>query len=74
MSGANDIRGSSGIGDTAGQEQALVIATRSRSRSTPELRESVVGALMALGFVVSRDEVAGKLHPGNVLLEARRVA
>ena len=30
--------------------------------------------LVALGFVVSRDEVAGKLHPGNVLLEARTVA
>jgi hypothetical protein len=28
--------------------------------------------LHALGLDVRRDEVAGKLHPGNVLLEARR--
>jgi hypothetical protein len=34
------------------REEALVIATRSRSRSTPELRESVVGAIMAVGFLV----------------------
>jgi hypothetical protein len=26
--------------------------------------------LRALGFAVDRDEVAGRLHPGNVLLEA----
>jgi uncharacterized protein (DUF2062 family)/SAM-dependent methyltransferase len=29
------------------------------------------GDLGALGFAVSRDEVAGAMHPGNVLLEAR---
>jgi hypothetical protein len=39
-------------------EEALVIATRSRSLSAPELRESVVGGFMALGFLVSAVAVA----------------
>jgi HD domain len=44
-------RGADSSGSPAG-EDALVIATRSRSRSTPDLRESVVGAVMAAGFLV----------------------
>jgi hypothetical protein len=35
-----------------------VVATRSRSLSTPELRESVVGGVMALGFLLSALVVA----------------
>jgi hypothetical protein len=37
---------------TGSTEAALVVATRSRSRSAPELRESIVGAFMAAGFLV----------------------
>jgi hypothetical protein len=50
-------RSSSSSGSPEG-EDALVIATRSRSLRSPELRESIVGGVMALGFLVSAVAVA----------------
>jgi hypothetical protein len=47
-----------GVTEFQEREQALVIATRSRSLSTPDLRESIVGAVMALGFVASAGAIA----------------
>jgi hypothetical protein len=58
VSGSSDHRASSPAGGGQEREQALVIETRSRSLSRPELRESIVGAVMALGFVASAVAVA----------------
>ena len=52
VTGAHGHEWGSGSSGSPEGEQALVIATRSRSLSTPELRESVVGAIMAAGFLV----------------------
>jgi HD-GYP domain-containing protein (c-di-GMP phosphodiesterase class II) len=55
---AKDIAGGSHSSGARAGEAALVIATRSRSRSVPELRESAVGAVLALTFVATAFAVA----------------
>jgi hypothetical protein len=58
VTGSNDNARGSGPAGSHEREEALVIATRSRSRTTPELRESVVGGVMAVGFLVTAIGVA----------------
>jgi HD-GYP domain-containing protein (c-di-GMP phosphodiesterase class II) len=63
--------GISGSSHSPEREEALVVETRSRSLSRPELRESIVGASMALGFVVSAVLVAAAWWPtGDVSVVA----
>jgi HD-GYP domain-containing protein (c-di-GMP phosphodiesterase class II) len=47
------------------REEALVVEARSRSRSRPERRESVVGAVMALGFLLCAALIAVHWWPGG---------
>jgi hypothetical protein len=57
--GSNDNGRDSRADSSQELEHALVIATRSRSRSSPDLRESLVGGVMALGFLATAIAVAG---------------
>jgi HD-GYP domain-containing protein (c-di-GMP phosphodiesterase class II) len=59
----SNAHGVSGSGHSSEREEALVVETRSRSLSRPELRESLVGAALALGFVVCALLVALRWWP-----------
>ena len=75
MRAAGNSTGTSGAGHSPEREEVLVAQTRSRSLSRPELRESLVGGAMALGFVVTAAIVAGRSWPaGGVSLAACAVA
>jgi HD-GYP domain-containing protein (c-di-GMP phosphodiesterase class II) len=56
---------SSGSGHSQEREEALVVETRSRSLTRPELHESIVGAALAFGFVVCAALVAAMWWPSG---------
>jgi HD domain len=59
------------MGDSPEREEVLVAQTRSRSLRRPELRESLVGGAMALGFVTTAGIVAARSWPpGGISLVA----
>jgi HD-GYP domain-containing protein (c-di-GMP phosphodiesterase class II) len=59
----SNAHGVSGSGHSSEREEALVVETRSRSLSRPELRESLVGAALALGFVAGALLIAVQWWP-----------
>jgi hypothetical protein len=63
--------GGSTSGHSPEREEALVVETRSRSLTRPERRESMVGAMLALGFIVGATLIAVHWRPsGHVSLLA----